>query len=602
MELQNESAFELRERLARKWLLLLLVLVIAIGLPAGWYGPKIYSEWRQRHWLEKASQCRKDRRLVDSVIYLRRVIILNHDNLEALRALAEIADAYVPTEGVILRERIFRLVPNSYPDAVAWALSALRVGQAAPAEEAFEAMEKLGKPNAAFYEIGARVALALGRLGEARSQFARALELDPANESNQLEIATLDVRLPDPVGRERARATLARLRENPTLRHAALRALVGDRVENGTIAEALALAKDFVNDAEATFQDRVQYLGILRAKEDPGFAFKGSFDEKSQMRFGLVSQSLNPSFASYLNELQADALGDAVKVALLVEFLNSRGLSLLACEWTSTMPREFVSAPPVAPQLAEAYRLTLDWTRLEELIAAGGWGDFEYMRSAYNSLVLKEKGDSAGAAVQWTTAVKLAEYRSERLLALARTVSSWEWSAEFEEILWISARISKRPREALEELVRLYRKKGDAPKLYTAWSRLFELEPEDITVRKNWARLSVLLNNERYRAGTVAQELYRQHPDDPEIVTTYALVLHLRQQDREGLAAMNRLTPEQLRTPAIAGYYGILLYGNKQRDEAAKFLAIAQEAVLLREERELMDQTRRSLDPVPLVR
>ncbi len=596
MELQNERLFDVKVRAFRRWLLPLLVVVVAIGLPGVWFGPRIFSRWQQGRLLGHATQSLRKDDVANAAILLRRVLNLNPNNVEATRGLAELADIYVPREAPALRERVCELAPTSYPDATAWALTALRVGQAAQAEAAFELMKKTGKPSAAFHEIGGRVALAGGRFDEARAQFAQALEHDPTNESNQLELAAVEIRLPDAAARDGAREKLERLRENPKLRHAALRALIGERMERGMITEALALAKDLVKDPEATFSDRLQFLAILRAKEDPAFVFTNSFKEQDRIRFSLLSESREPSFASFLNELQEEARGDAVKVASLVAFLNSRGLSLLACEWTGTMAREFVSVPPVALPMAEAYSLTLDWRRLDELIAEGDWEDFEFLRFAYVSRGLREKGDRAEAAAQWAMAINLAEYRYERLVALARSASAWGWTSEFEEILWITARNSKRPREALAELALLHEAKRDTQKLFTIWSRILELDPADATARKNWVRLSLLLGNERYRTGALAHELFQQHPTDPHIVSSYALVLHLRLQDKEALALMNSLKPEELRSPSVAGYYAIILLANQRKEEAAEFLELVRDAPLFREERNLFDQTRRALD------
>ena len=599
MELERERLFDVKERIARKWVILSFVVVAAVGFPAVWFGPRIYSHFQQGRLLRKARLSLEKEDVANEAILLRRVLDLNPDNVDAARAMAELAESYVPGEAPALRERVCQLAPASYADAMAWALTALRLGQTAQAEDAFELMKKLGKPSVAFYEIGARVALASGSVAEARAGFEHALQVDPSNEGDQLELASLDIHSPDATGRQRARDTLERLRSNPKLHHAALRALVGDRIERSMYSEALTLAADFVNDPEATFQDRLQYLGILRMKEDPSFVFTTTFNEKGRIPLGLLADSPEPSFASYLNDLEAEARENAGKVASLVTFLNSRGLSLLACEWTGTMPRAFVAALPIAPQLAEAYRLTLDWRRIEDLVADGSWGGAEFLRFAYCSRVAQEKGDRAGAAAQWATAVKLTEYRHERLVVLARLASAWGWSGEFEEILWTSARNSKRPRQALEELAELAHAKRDTPKLFTIWSRLLELDPADVAARKNWVRLSLLLNHERYRTGSMAQELYQQHPEDPEIATGYAMVLHLRLQEAEALAVMNKLTPEQLRAPSVAGYYGIVLFANQRKDEAAGFLARAVEAPLLREEIALMDQTRRALDVNP---
>jgi len=595
MELHNERLFDVKERAYRKWLLPILIVVVAVGLPAVWFGPGAFSYLQQERLFRKATRSLEGGDVPGGAIFLRRVLVLNPDHVNATRAMAGVAESYLPFEAARLRERVCQLVPASLPDATAWAQAALRTGQMAQAEEAFERMKQLGPPDAIFHTIGGRVALGLGQVEEARAHFLRALEIEPANEGTQSELAAIEIRLADTAVRDRAREKLAGLQANPKLRHAARRALLGDRVERGLISEALVFAQDFIADPEATFADRLQYLAILRTKEDPSFAFITSFNEPSRIPFGFAAAAREPSFAAYLNDLQAEAAADATKVSLLLGFLNSRRLSLLASEWAGKMAREIVSGPPVAPPLAEAYLLTLDWRRLEELVSAGDWGVYEFLRFAYRSRAALENGDRPGSTAHWTTAVKLTEYRHERLVTLARSASAWGWSSECEEILWISAKNSQRPREALEELAQIHRSKGETQKLFTVWSSLLALDPASVTARKNWARLSFILKGDPYRTGAMAEELYRQHPEDPDIAVTYALVQRQRELHPDALAIMNRLPPDVLRSPLVAGFYGVILAANRRNAEAAEFLALGKGAPLLREEEAIVESARRLL-------
>jgi Flp pilus assembly protein TadD len=596
MELQNERLFDVRERAARKWLLILLLVVAALGFPAVWFGPRLYSQFQQVRLLRQARELLQTGDATRAVICLRRVLDLNRHHLEATRTLADLADAFVPEEAPALRERVAQLAPASYPDAVAWAHTALRAGQAAEADDAFELMKKLGPPDAALHELGARVALASGRQAEARAEFARALALDPARPDLRLELAALDLLAPDPAVQEPARQTLERLRADPPLQHAALRALIGDLARREKIPEALALAAAFIADPAATFQDRLLYLGLLSAAEAPSFALASPFQESRGLALGMVRAAPPATFTSYLTDLQELARDHPQHVAELIAFLTARGRALLALEWAGTLPRPMVSSLPVAPALAGACEAARHWPRLEALLAGAHWGRAESLRCAYAARLLHEKGDRAAAAVQWNTAVNLAEYRAEKLTALGRLAYAWGWMSEWEELLWTAADHSKHPREALEALADLYRSGRGTEKLFAIWSRLRELDPADFTARKNWVRLALLMNRDRYATGALAEELYRQHPEDPEVATSYAYVLHLRLRDAEALATLQRLPPEQLRTPTIAGYYGILLLANRKKPEAAAALALATDAALLREEKELVDKARHALD------
>jgi len=55
----------------------------------------------------------------------------------------------------------------------------------------------------------------------------------------------------------------------------------------------------------------------------------------------------------------------------------------------------------------------------------------------------------------------------------------------------------------------------------------------------------------------------------------------------EALQVIQQLNPRDLRDPAVAGYYGIILQGNGQPEKAAPYLKLAGHGRLLPEERNL---------------
>jgi hypothetical protein len=58
---------------------------------------------------------------------------------------------------------------------------------------------------------------------------------------------------------------------------------------------------------------------------------------------------------------------------------------------------------------------------------------------------------------------------------------------------------------------------------------------------------------------------------------------------------MEGLTPEQLRQPEIAAYYGIILAAAGDHARAAEFLDLGEKATLLPQEKALVEKARRSL-------
>ena len=64
-----------------------------------------------------------------------------------------------------------------------------------------------------------------------------------------------------------------------------------------------------------------------------------------------------------------------------------------------------------------------------------------------------------------------------------------------------------------------------------------------------------------------------------------------------GLKILETLTPEQLHTPEIAAYYGVLLTAAGDQARAVEFLDLGEKATLLPQEKVLLEKARRSLAP-----
>jgi hypothetical protein len=63
------------------------------------------------------------------------------------------------------------------------------------------------------------------------------------------------------------------------------------------------------------------------------------------------------------------------------------------------------------------------------------------------------------------------------------------------------------------------------------------------------------------------------------------------------LAVLEKLSPEDLRKPEIAVYYGIILAASDDQARAAEFLDLGENALLLPQEKALIEKARRSLAP-----
>ena len=98
-----------------------------------------------------------------------------------------------------------------------------------------------------------------------------------------------------------------------------------------------------------------------------------------------------------------------------------------------------------------------------------------------------------------------------------------------------------------------------------------------------------MLNLDKQRAGELAKKnCNEQDPDSAVYASTYAFSLYLQGKYSDALGVFRRVKDENLRVPAIAAYYGIVLVANGDRAKAREFLEVGQKATLLPEERTLL--------------
>jgi predicted Zn-dependent protease len=122
-----------------------------------------------------------------------------------------------------------------------------------------------------------------------------------------------------------------------------------------------------------------------------------------------------------------------------------------------------------------------------------------------------------------------------------------------------------------------------------------ELHPDDLNIQNNFAQISLLLNLNTDRGRKTAREVYDKDPKNPGYVSTYAFALYTAGDTKKALAILQTLSPEQLRTPEIAAYYGVILAAAGDQTRAAEYLDLGDKAKLLPQEKALVEKARRSL-------
>jgi predicted Zn-dependent protease len=180
-------------------------------------------------------------------------------------------------------------------------------------------------------------------------------------------------------------------------------------------------------------------------------------------------------------------------------------------------------------------------------------------------------------------------------LKLAEIVQKWGWRKESIDLLWIAAKDPTSGDAALQALYNYFAQTGATNDLYRVLLRQQELRPADRDIQNNVAQLSLLLNMNTERAVRTARDLHESEPNNVAYASTYAHALEHTGDTKKALKILGGFAPEQLRTPAVAAYYGIILAASGDHSRAEEFLDLGQKAALLPEERALLEKARRTV-------
>lgn len=377
-----------------------------------------------------------------------------------------------------------------------------------------------------------------------------------------------------------ARSTMEQWADDPNLHGAARNALISDALKRRDHGQALRIAAQIVSAPGATFEDRLVQLEVLRQLKRKEFWWC----------LAMLQKQAEAEWSEALLEGRAaDGLGTA---AILLSWLNRRGLASAVVDWSQRMPGEMPAQVPVRIDLVDAHYLLRDWKAVKNLTQAENWGPLDWKRKALNARALREEGDENGWNTRWNGAVSMSRESPERLAQLARYAEVWKWDDQLLEVLWLLAADRRNRAEALTVLNEKYAAAGKTRELLRVARSAREADPEHPGPKNNVAYLSMLLASDLDEAYALAAEVYQQHPTNPVIAATQAYALHLQRRTREGLKILRQLGGGQLAEPSIACCYGILLAADGSKDEARRYLDLAARGNLLPEERALIAEVK----------
>jgi predicted Zn-dependent protease len=542
------------------------IVAFALGFLCLTYGPHAYNSWRESHLLKRASAQLEQQQFDKAALTAQKILSFHGDSLPAFQILADAREKQNRPETVAWRAQIARALPENLDAQLNLASAALRFGQLETARRALESVPEADRDKAAYHVVAGWLARAQGNDADVEQHFAAAVKQEPANDLYQFNFAVLQIRSPDPEKNSPARETLERLSKVTGFRAGSLRALLTDAIQRNELERADRFAQDLQLTQQVTFADFLLCLDFYR-----------KLDEKK--------------LAAVLEKVKPVAARNPADAASLMDWMNRNDRTAEMLKWSDKLPAEVTSVPPPAIPIAEAFAETKNWARLKRWTRSGVWGDFEYLRLAYQAYAAKQTRQSSADSEfdsLWHSAENAAADHPEREANLARLATKWNLPAEAKEVWKRVTKHAPLRREALDALFKIARAANDLPELLETAKQLHETSPRESLLTSNYARLILLLEPDTEDAQQKAKEAYDAAPDDANCTVTYAFALYKAGRTPEGLEILKKLLPEQLEDPHVAVYMALLLIDNNQAEAAKEYIEDAQKGSLFPEEKKLL--------------
>ncbi len=558
-----------RRNFYQRWGRRTAAFVLLAALSFGGY--RAYGIWQRHHLSQQAQEFLVRQDYQSAVLVARHLLQIDSNNVTACRIMAETAELAGRREALAWREQVIALEPGNGADKVALAAAELRFGQLDLARKTLDAVDAAGRANLKYHKLAGVLAIAEKKPTLAESEFGAALELDPGNQQLALNLATVRLTSTEPPTREKARSDLARLADQSALRVEALRALTSDALANNSRVAAEKWATQLRSEKRATLSDLLLYVEAAQKTDDAPTA---------------------------LRDAEASAANSPAAAAVLITWMNRHGMAEASLAWGRALPREILNDQPVPLAVAEAYSFLQDWNGLHAWVDGKSWGEDEFLRLAVLSHALHHLTPNDRSSMEsqtaWGAALKATKNRTDRLAAIAQLAEGWDYADDAEEAWWLIANGNENTKEALTALQRLYKSKQNSHGLLRVAKRALELNPGDLVAANNCASLGLLLNGDS-SARRLATRLYAENPANAAFSSTYAFALFTEGKTSEALRQMDTLKEAQLRHPAIAAYYFVILVENGQMERAHSYLSAANKAQLLPEEQQLLTSATRKL-------
>ena len=545
-----------------------LLIVLAIILLCGSFGYKQYRKWSSSRLTVQGREYMGKGDFTNAVLCLRRAAETNPKNMDAFRLMAELAEAAGSPQALDWYAQIVSQNP-SLDNRLAMARCALRLGNREAATSVLNEVPADQRNNAAYYKCAGALAWTFKEPALAASCFEKALGFAPNDIAIRYDLASIQIHANDTNIVREARQSLAMCRTNGAVRPEALRLLVWDSERQGALKEAAIYAEELLKEPKAVFNDKLLHLGVL-------------------------NKSSNAILKSTISALQIEASTNLQNAFQLGEWMKNNQRSADAIEWILAMPQAIQTNLPMAILLAECRASAAQWKLLIQTTEKQNWNDQEFLRHAILAKAQIKLGDKKQFQEHWQQAISATRTQIEPLAQLLRFAAKESWTNQNKEVLWAITTNHPKEKWAIQALQEHYYLQGETRELHKLFSRLSELDPNDLRTKNNLAMTGLLLDPKSNTWYALARECMSQNATNGLYISTFAYALHVRNQTAEAIQLLEKLDPKQMDNPSVGITYGIIL-GSTGNAKAKKYLALADKQRLLPEIATLVQQAKQKV-------
>ena len=483
-----------------------------------------------------------------------------------IRVAADLVEMTGSSQALALRRQVVFLVPDSVPDRLALAATALQQRDFNAARDALAGFKPAEMDQPAVLRAHLRYALAVNNRPLADALFDRLAAIAAPDDDTKALHAILRRQHPDPKQSAAARQELESLAANPKFTLPLNRAFYAEAVSKRDYPAAKRFAALVTADPSASLADRLNEANLQL----------------------LIDQQ---PFEAVLARLAPFAGANGPGAAEFARWLLVQNKSSEADRWLAALPAAIGGTPEVAGVRAELAAAAQDWDRFGRLIEGGAWGPVpsEIVRLALSAQVVGARNPALRKQV-WDEAVGAAGTNMNALRVLLRMANVWQWEQEYESLIWTILRIDPAQTWAHSTLMSVYQQRGDGRKMLEVIALLKNAAPNSATYRHDWALLTLLVSPTKSwdQPKEMSRESHLADPANPNYTTTYALALAQAGKADEARTLIERLSPEERDHPPRAPYLAFVYGHGRRKAEFEKYAAIAAQAQVLQQERMLV--------------